>query len=63
MIHDLDVVLSLVRSPIKKLRAVGLADPFSQGGHLQCAHGIRKRLRSHFTGQPVSTSGCATRFF
>ncbi len=31
MIHDLDVVLSFVKSPVKEIRAVGLPDTFRQG--------------------------------
>ena len=52
MIHDLDVVLSFVNSPVKEIRAVGLPILSKKGRHRQRAHGIRIGLRGKFHRQP-----------
>ncbi len=40
MIHDLDIVLSLVRSPIRSLHAVGLPILSAEGRYRQRAHRV-----------------------
>jgi hypothetical protein len=43
MIHDLDIVLTFAKSPVREVRAVGL--PILSGGHCECARGVRIGLR------------------
>ena len=45
MIHDIDLVLSMVRAPLRKIQAVGIS---VLGGHEDVANaqaGVRLRLR------------------
>jgi len=51
MIHDLDAVLALVRSPVKEIRAAGLPI-LSNKVDIANAHRIRIRLRRQFDRQP-----------
>jgi len=44
MIHDLDVVLTFVKSPVKEIRRWGCRF-FRQGGYRECARRVRIGMR------------------
>ena len=52
MIHDIDLILSIVRSPVVSVDAIG-SSVFSQGDrHRQCAPALRQRLRRERDCEP-----------
>ena len=52
MIHDLDIVLSLVASPVREVRAVGLPVLSQKVDIANVRRGVRERLRGELHGQP-----------
>ena len=52
MIHDLDIVLWLVKSPVKEIRAVGLPILSGKADIANVRSGIRIRLCGQFHRQP-----------
>ena len=52
MIHDLDLVLSLVESELESVDAVGAPVASTPGGHRQCPGALRQRLRGRHHRQP-----------
>ena len=52
MIHDLEIILHLVRSPLAQYRRRGRARAQPGRGHRQCAAAVRGRLRGQRHRQP-----------
>ena len=52
MIHDLDVILSMVPSPVRSVEAVGVPGADAVGRHRQRAPPLRQRLHRQRHGQP-----------
>ena len=52
MIHDLDIVLSLVKAEPEDIRAAGISDPVPESGYRQRPPAISRRLRGQPHGQP-----------
>ena len=52
MIHDLDVVLAFVKSPVTSVDAVGIPGVEQERGHRQRAAALRQRLRRQPHRQP-----------
>ena len=52
MIHDLDVVLAFVKSPVSQRRCGGNPGLEQVGGYRQCAAAFRQRLPGELDGEP-----------
>jgi len=52
MIHDLDIVLRPDRPAGARGARRGPAGAVEEGGHRECAAGVRKRVRGELYGQP-----------
>ena len=59
MIHDIDLISALVRSPVADVDAVGMPVLYDQRGHRQRAAAVRQRLRRQHHGQPRAPSSGA----